>query len=241
MRHISVLLSAFVLSIVAVASASRASEIVYNAYICTLGVDCNVGTHGTAPSSPGPTNADFRQFFNAHLGGYDYSDASFAWSTKTNALGEWFGAVSGPNEVHTQYLWQGGDMICCTIDEPYTIADGNDFGLFVGYDVYNCSASGSPIPGAFLGEADGNTCLGAVPFALSEEAQAVLDPYLAYDPISHPLRFVAIDNENRILATSGSTWFALTPVPEPASWLAAVAGLALLGVLARCRCATPLR
>jgi len=226
MKRNSVFVAAFCALLLLPAQATP--SLWYHARACTPGVDCDVSSHGTASGSPAPTNADFQQFFGAELG-VDLSGDSFVWSTATNANGDRFGSVDdAANGIHTSYLWQNDHFVCCTIDEPYEIADGNDRGLFIGLDENGASNSGQPIFPAFLAEAGGPLALTPFDYGLTPDSLA----FIGNDASS--VRFLAIDDGDRILASWSRGWLEFdvvefNPVPEPATaWLILPVALLLL-------------
>lgn len=181
----------------------------YDAHACVLGVTCHVAGHGTA-SGPGPTNQDFFDFFSQYIF-VSPADGNFSWETKSNKRGDWFGLVDGPDGIHTSYVWHGGKVLCCLLDEPYTITDGNDHGLFIGEDIYGTSNSGQPFYPTFLAVQWGPYALAPVSYALTAHAWSVTGGWAD---------FVSIDDKDRILAIGGPTgWLEFDPVPEPATAL----------------------
>jgi len=197
----------------------------YHVRACTPGIDCDVAPHATAPGSPGPTNADFQQFYGTKLG-VDLSGDTFAWSASTNANGYWFGSVNDTTDgIRTSYLWHTDRFVCCTIDEPYLIVDGNDSNLFIGTDMNGASNAGQPLYPAFIASPGGPTALPPFDYGLT------LDSLKLVGNNMWSVRPVAIDDGERILASwNGPTgWLEFDPVdfrppllPEPATALLAV-------------------
>lgn len=216
----------FAMATLILSLASASAGLVYNAKACTPGVDCTIGSHGTS-SGTGPSNADFRTFFTTHLG-VDLSSDNFTWTTASNANGYVFGHVDDTTfNIHTAYLWNGSSLQCCTLDDPYAIADGNDHNIFIGTDLYGVSNAGQPIFPAFLAVPGGPDALTPLDYALTPAAEALIgDAWFT-------VVFQSIDNSNTILASwAGPTgWLLLTPdasVPEPAAALLLVPALMMM-------------
>jgi hypothetical protein len=204
--------------------ASASAGLVYNAKVCTPGVNCTIGSHGTSSGS-GPSNADFRTFFSTQLG-VDLSSDNFTWETKSNANGYFFGHVDDATfNIHTAYLWNGSSLQCCTLDEPYAITDGNDHNMFIGIDPAGVSNAGQPLSPAFLAGPGGPLGLAPLSYTLTPEALALIgDAWLS-------VAFQSIDNSNKILASwSGSGMLLFTPVatPEPAAALLLLPALLMM-------------
>jgi hypothetical protein len=189
--------------------------LVYDARTCTPGADCTIGGHGTS-SGAGPGNADFQTFFEALLG-VDLSSETFTWNVKSNANGYLFGRVDDPGfSISTSYLWNGSSLLCCWLDDPYAITDGNDHNLFIGTDPNGISNLGQPISPAFLAEPGGPMGLAPLDYTLTPEAMALIGD------LGYTVVFLSIDNSNVILASwAGPGALLLTPVatPEPAAAL----------------------
>jgi hypothetical protein len=217
-----------VVLVVLVFSPTRAGP-VYDIVECTLGISCNIGSHGSSLGM-GPSNADFQAFYSANLG-VDLSGDTFAWSQASNGNGDTFGHVDDTDYgIHTAYLWSGSSMLCCTIDDPYVIVDGNDFGLFIGNDISFTSNAGQPVYPGFLAGAGGPFALTPWDYGLTSEARDFLAAN-NYPPIS----FVAIDDNAVILAQWQSGWLKFVPlivtnpsVPEPAGVLLLLPALLLV-------------
>jgi hypothetical protein len=210
-------------------AAPAAPVLVYDAAACVPGINCTIGGHGSSPGS-GPANSDFQTFFSAQFG-IDLSGDSFTWTTASNANGDAFGHVDDTDfGIHTAYLWNGSAVLCCTLDDPYAIADGNDHDHFIGEDLYGVSNSGQPLFPAFLAGPGGPEAMAPLDYALSPEATALIGD------IWWSVRFVAIANDDTILATWGGPtgWLIFTPggaapsVPEPVSILLLVPALAAM-------------
>jgi len=215
MKGIAVIVTA----VLVVVSAHAMPALTYHVRACTPGVDCYVSAHGTAPGSPGPANADFRRFYGALLG-VDLSGDAFTWTTATNADGYWFGSVDDTaDDIHTSYLWLTDHFLCCAIDAPYAIVDGNDRNFFLGIDGNGVSNANQPLSPAFLAQAGGPFALPPVPYGLLPASWNLIGSDAA------SVRFVAIDDGDRILATWDRGWLefdpvAFDPVPEPVTaWL----------------------
>jgi hypothetical protein len=210
----------------------------YEAVPCTPGVDCFITPHGTSPASPAPTNVAFQQFFGTKLG-MDLSGDTFSWSQSTNGNGYWFGTVGdGAHGIHTSYLWLGDHFLCCTIDAPYDIVDGNDHNFFIGIDANGVSNAGQPLFPAFIGVPGGTFALTPLDYSVTPDTLALLGGKI------DSVRMVAIDDGDRILATwdGGTGWLEFLPaeftpgVPEPATiWLLAPVALISLRFAARSR------
>lgn len=212
---------ALLLTFAGLLSVGQASAtILYDAHPCTPGVDCTVLGHGTSSGSS-PGNGDFQTFFAAQLG-FDTSSDMFSWTEFTNANGYYFGHVDDSDfGIHTAYLWNGSSMLCCTLDDPYAIADGNDHDLFIGEDLYFVSNAGQPLYPAFLAGPGGPDGLPPVSYALTPAALALIgDNWWS-------VQFLAIDNNDSILASWTGGWLqfdrgTISPnpdVPEPATAL----------------------
>lgn len=204
----------------------------FDAYACILGIDCIDVSH-TPGSSTGPANADFQDFYGTQLG-RDLSGDAFTWTSTVTPIGDWFGKADDFNAgIHATYLWHDGAIICCTLDEPYTIIDGNLLGEFVGYDPNGISNAGQPLFPAFFAFAGGPTALAPMEYELSDEAMAFLSP----DGAFHPVDFVGIQDGYGILAHWDFGYFNLVPAegpplasdPEPAGALILLPALVLLG------------
>ncbi len=169
-------------------------------------------------SGPGPTNQDFINFFSLNLN-TNLTGDTFIWGGSSNARGDWFGTVSDTMDgIHTSYVWNGGQVLCCLLDEPYTIVDGNDRGLFIGEDIYGVSSGGQPLYPTFLATLPGLFALTPVAYDLTPHAKSIT---------VSGAEFVSIDDNNRILAIGGPTgWLEFDPVPEPATALTLIPLLA---------------
>ena len=224
----TILAVSFALAVIAL---RPADAIVYDAYACTLGVDCFDISH-SVPGTPGPTNADFQAFYGAQLG-LDLSGDTFTWTSHTAPTGDWFGVGDDFSAgIHAAYLWHDGAIVCCTLDDPYEIIDGNILGVFVGSDVYGVSNAGQPLYPAFVATVGGPAGLVPIDYQLSEQAMAFLSP----DNDFHPVTFVGVPDGYGILAHWDFGYFELGPAegpplahaPEPASALLLLPVLAVL-------------
>lgn len=196
-------------------AAPAGASMLYDVHSCTPGVNCAVGSHGTSPGV-GPTNADFRMFFTTQLG-VDLSSDNFTWTMGSNANGYVFGTVDDTDDnIHTSYLWNSGGLMCCTVDAPYSVVDGNDHDLFIGAGAWNQSSPQWPWD-AFIVSPGGPFALTAVPFDLTPHGMSVVGADLL------SVQFTAIDNADRILAQWSQGWLEFdsvaAAVPEPASLL----------------------
>jgi hypothetical protein len=168
-----------------------AAALLYDAHFCVRFVTCKVND----PTSFVPdsfSTGDVRGFLETHLG-LDLSGAEMDLSNiRGNANGDVFGRVDiFEFGIHTQFAAHDGITVCCILDEPYEIVDENDNGLFVGYDPNGISNDGQPLYPAFLARVGGPDGLPPVPYLLTPNASELI----------HGLtEFIAIDNENRILA-----------------------------------------
>ncbi|GAA0534201.1 hypothetical protein FHS83_003029 [Rhizomicrobium palustre] len=207
--------------------APASAALLYDAHSCTPGISCAVTSHGSSLGT-GPSNADFQSFFAANLG-FDTSADTFTWTASSNANGYFFGNVSDSQyAINTSYLWNSSGVICCTIDEPYAIADGNDHNLFIGSDIYGQSGQ-QYLWAEFIANPGGTFALTGIPLQLTPQAYSMLGA----DLIS--VQFLAIDNSDRILARWSQGWLEFDPasssnpgIPEPATALLALPLLLLL-------------
>lgn len=209
-------LSAAVLFMASLSSRTAYAAPVYRIDPCSFQGGCQVTEtqHGTG-SSPGPTNADFVSFYSStfpdSIIGPDPQFDGFI--TGISADGTVIGEVLGGNDVisafDTQFVFEGGSITCCIIDEPYRFFDINNNDLIVG---------GSPDEGssgllspAFLAQGGCEFSACEIPFNLTPSAAAY---FAALYPFGRPsnFAFVAIDNRNRILTSTG---IQLDPLPEP--------------------------
>src|SRR5215831_13080249 len=80
---------------------------------------------------PGLTNADFQSFFSFVPGG---ATGTYTWTvTDVNNSGVAIGDVFDFNiNVRTSFVFDKGQLLCCTTDRPFRLADINDNGLVVG-------------------------------------------------------------------------------------------------------------
>lgn len=204
--------------------APASAGLVYNVRTCTPGVDCTIGSHGTSSGS-GPTNADFQTFFEKLLG-VDLSSETFTWNTKSNANGYIFGRVDGPDfSISTSYLWNGSSLLCCWLDDPYAITDGNDHNIFIGTDPNGISNFGQPLLPAFLAQPGGPMGLTPLDYSLTPEALTLIGD------AGYTIVFQSIDNSDKILASwSGPGMLLFTPVatPEPAAALLLLPALLMM-------------
>lgn len=54
----------------------------------------------------------------------------------SNSNGYIIGGVNGPNQIHTQFIFYQGQLLCCFADEPFTLTDINESNDVVGWDIY---------------------------------------------------------------------------------------------------------
>jgi hypothetical protein len=209
-------LGAAIVFLASLFSSTAHAELIYRIDPCSFQGGCQVTEtqHGTG-SSPGPTNADFVSFYSSIFPeSITGPDPQFDWFiTGISADGTVIGEVLGGNDVvsafDTQFVFEGGSITCCTIDEPYRFFDINNNDLIVG---------GSPDEGssgllspAFLaqGGCGGEAC--EIPFNLTPTAAAYFSSSYPFG-LPSDFAFVAIDNRNRILTSTG---IQLDPLPEP--------------------------
>jgi hypothetical protein len=159
----------------------------------------------TAEDTLGLDNALFANYFIAHGLTGAVVNPQFSWTPiAANSEGEVIGRVSGDNEIHTQFVYYQGQLLCCTTDDPFTLSDINDNDLIVGHYFEALLANGAGVP---------------LPFPQ-------IDPTLSF-LVSGPGRFTAIDDQNRILEDFQGQQYMLQPVPEPSS-----AGLLCVAIIA---------
>jgi hypothetical protein len=213
----------FAIATLVLCLAPASAGLVFNARICTSDVDCTIGSHGTS-SGAGPSNADFQTFFEALLGG-DLSSDIFTWDKNSNANGYIFGRVDDAYfGIHTFYLWNGSKLLCCWLDEPYAITDGNDHNMFIGVDPNGISNAEQPIAPAFLAGPGGPMGLAPISYTLTPEAAALIGD------LWYTVVFQSIDNNNVILATWARGTLLFTPgaTPEPAAALLLLPALVMM-------------
>jgi len=97
-------------------------------------------------------------------------------------------------------VYQNGQILCCTTDEPFTLYDINDNGFIVGLDPYS--------GWSYLAQVGG-----VAPNTYANIHLTFTDP--TFDPFYG--RFTRVDDQNRILAELGRQEYMLAPIPEPGS------------------------
>jgi hypothetical protein len=184
----------------------------------------------TPSDTAGLTSDAFLQYFQSR--GYPYGGI-FQWSAVgSNDNGYVFGNVYGGNQVHTQFIYRAGQVICCFTDEPFRLDGINDNNIVVGYDPY--SGIYGPV-GSFVAYAGLDADLHNVYVPILPDPVAGL-------PSGSSVPFLGIDKDNRILAqgSSNGQYFVLGSVPEPAGilLLASFLGILALGSKQRMRSKT---
>jgi hypothetical protein len=195
-------------------------------------VACSITPTGRTPTVAdlqGLTNSAFVSFFLPYFGERLGPNPLFGWGpTAANANGYVIGSVSGPDLIHTQFIYHAGKVVCCLTDEPFTLYDINDQNVVVGYDPYlcflDCNGSQSPPFLEWLAPS-GNPFLLTLTFT-----DPRFDPSAGFAPT-----YTAIDNQDRILLRTGEGQFLLQPTPEPTSVVLLVTVLVACGILTRWR------
>jgi len=172
----------------------------------------------TADQLVGLDSQLFADYFTAeHI--YHGEPGGFSFSIRDSSPEYIIGTVSGPNEIHTQFVFSGGALLCCIADDPFVIRDINDEGLVVGNNIY--------FAGPYVTNAP-NAQHGFMPLVDPNGIQ-----------IGDQWQFLAIDNSDNILAEcngppqcSIAGFYELRGVdePSPLMLLAAIPILLLLRV-----------
>lgn len=116
------------------------------------------------------------------------------WITGASSSGYVIGSVSGPNSIHTQFVFYDGQMLCCWADSPFYLADINEGNTVVGWD-----------PNRGMVAAYGGI---GIQFGTDDLVRSYPDGQ-AISPYWHP---VAIDDDGNILARCGYPECRDTPV-----------------------------
>ena len=158
----------------------------------------------TAADLAGLTDTAFADFYRPFFG-----DLTGPWNwsiTDSNIHGFIVGFVDGPHTITAPFIFRGGKVLCCTIDDPARIFDVNDNDIFVGSSVPGHGIIGS---GFFSGFMVGNSSL--------------MPEFPGVGPPDPSVDFFAVDNAGDLWgSTHGGDingYFMLAPVPEPAAWI----------------------
>ena len=165
---------------------------------------------------PGLTNADFQSFFSFVPGG---ATGTYTWTvTDVNSSGVAIGDVFDFNiNVRTSFVFDKGQLLCCTTDRPFRLADINDNGLVVGGFP---SGLGNPDVG-LVADCCGNLTA-QVPLSITFTTPAPIFYF-----------FTAIDDNNNIAALGANQQYDLLESPEPSSILLLAGVAAVVTVVAR--------
>ncbi|MGD9614830.1 MAG: PEP-CTERM sorting domain-containing protein [Alphaproteobacteria bacterium] len=229
-RHFTILalkttLAALALLAAALPSPARAdliSELVYSLTICG----------GSGPPQPGsPCYVEQAQAPIPSLDGLDeaiqefydpYNPAAplYYGATGANASGYTYGSVTDGNNIHAQFVFYQGAILCCTKDFPYLITGLNDNGIFIG------NYPGQSFVSSLINQFE----IGPQVPTLDAPSIALLESMMPtgyeWEYFWFDIAFWSIDNENRISGDSPFGSFVLTPIPEPASGLLILTALA---------------
>lgn len=170
-----------------------------------------------------------RQVFADYLASYGFqtSDELVASITGTAANGTVYGYLDDWDYgLHTQFIFQNGQVSCCIIDEPFRIDGLNDNGWYVGYD-----GEGEAYLSPYVDAYGVSNYLPYLP-TFDAASQAFLFPENGAS-IPFDWEFLAIDNNNTILAENLDTDrnYLFVPkalIPEPGSSSMVVTGLIAL-------------
>jgi hypothetical protein len=160
--------------------------------------------HGVTNGQPVPglTESDFQTFFTTQLG--QPITANYSWVVRdVNSSGVAIGSVEGgpPARLHTSFVFDRGQVICCTVDDPFFLADINDNGFVVGQRPVQFPSSG------FVADCCSGLLSGQVPLALTFTSRP---PFF--------VSFSAIDSADDISAFGfGGQRYDLLAAPEPNS------------------------
>lgn len=201
--------------------ASADPAINFNMTACGSGIaPCDVVATRRAPTAAelaGLNQSAFLTYMAPLLNG---QTGAFNWSiTDSSSSGFVIGSVSGPNSIITQFVFHQGQVVCCSIDEPFRLSDINDNNYIVGFN------PGGP-PGLLL------YAPSLQPGSMTPINYSVsLDPRVTASAFASVSTFTAIDNNNRILGSIrfGGPDFVITPTPEPTSMALFVTAAAVLG------------
>jgi hypothetical protein len=178
----------------------------YYALPCTpLYLPCANGPERRVPTDAelhGLDAALFESFYSDLI----YMQPDFGWSVlDSSAGGVVIGRVSDfQNKIVTQFVFRGGVLYCCTLDEPFELTDINDDNIIIGM------AGISYVFGEFPLTAEPS--YGELPFTVHGLPDDV--------PLVRPgNRLVSIDNQGMIVfAAAGGEKFILSPgwgeIPE---------------------------
>lgn len=199
-------------------TATEAEATVYHATICENPADCFIAPpQGAPPGFPDITPL-LTVFYDA--AGIPHNPITYG-VTGSNTQGLVYGPVSDiGNSFETQWIYQNGAILCCTVDFPYRLTAANNDGLFVGRD-----SGGFPFIGSEITE------FWVVPHTPElDAASEAMFPTGFNGPFTE---LTAIDNTGRIAGTSLVGAILLEPitVPEPGSAmlvLGALSGMLML-------------
>jgi hypothetical protein len=146
----------------------------------------------------------------------------FSWSIAGSAPGGIvIGRVDGISGIHTGFVFRGGKIVCCTLDDPFALLDMNIKGVMAGTDEFGLPAL----------------------FRLPSATPTGQPALLAFQVLNRQFtlfgtHFLGVDNLNRVFgSTAAGQAFVLDPtvpaVPEPGSIV--LLATALLGVAVLCR------
>jgi hypothetical protein len=166
------------------------------------------------------TQQSFNAFYQA--AGFDYTatyDYAVAGSNADYAFGPVENDVDG--FFHTYFVDGPNGIICCTIDYPWALAGINASGFMIGRPMM----SGTPFISSIAALIDSGYWGEAPPLPFS-----VINGEVGYDD-----RFLAIDNDNNILAQRGDdgSLYELRPVPTPGTVWMLGAGLLAIATIRR--------